>query len=202
METITVCGFGGSLRKASYNRALLRAAVELAPEGMQVALFDRLGELPLYNPDVEAAGLPEPVAALKAALGAADAILVATPEYNYGIPAPLKNAIDWASRPPTGSPLNRKPALIIGCSPGIGGTIRAQLAVRQAFVFTQTHALPGPEFILPRCADKFDGELRLVDEKTRTFLAERLAALGEYTVRLRGGPESGARNPELSRAHA
>ena len=105
-----VFGLAGSLRKGSYNRALLRAAVRLAPEELQILVFDRLREIPPYNADVEAEGDPEPVAALKAAIRAADALLVVTPEYNYGVPGVLKNAIDWASRPPGHSVLDGKPA--------------------------------------------------------------------------------------------
>src|SRR5688572_752722 len=95
---LVICGIAGSLRRASYNRALLRAAQELAPEGMEIRIFDRMGELPLYNEDVEAQGDPEPVQAFKAAIGQADGLLIATPEYNHGVPGVLKNAIDWASR--------------------------------------------------------------------------------------------------------
>lgn len=185
MDLVRVCGIGGSLRKGSYNRALIQAAIGDAPPGMTITPFDRLGELPLYNPDGHTAGEPEPVRALKQAIAESDALLIATPEYNYGIPAPLKNAIDWASRPPATTPLKNKPALIIGCSTGVGGSIRAQLAVRHAFVFTQTYALPGPDFILPQCADKFDAQGRLIDEPTREMLRQRLTALQDYTVRLR-----------------
>lgn len=185
MDQVRVFGVAGSLRQGSYNRALLRAAIELSPPGMTITPFDRLGELPLYNPDLEAAGLPGPVESLKTGIAEADAVLLATPEYNFGIPAPLKNAIDWASRPPRNSPLQGKPALLIGCSPGQGGSIRAQLALRQAFVFTRTWVLPGPEFVLPHCADKFDSSGRLTDEKSRSVLVERLQALQTFTLRLR-----------------
>src|SRR5213594_1904404 len=137
-----VCGIAGSLRKGSYNRSLLRAAVEVVPAGLEIAVFDRLADIPLYDADVEARGDPEPVAALKAAIREADALLVVTPEYNYGVPGVLKNAIDGASRPPTGSVLNGKPAAIMGASPGRTGTARAQLALRQSFVFTQTLVMP------------------------------------------------------------
>ncbi len=140
-SAIKVFGIAGSLRAGSSNKALLRAAAELAPEGMEIRLFERLAEVPLYNEDVEKAGEPESVAALKGAIREADALLFATPEYNYGVPGVLKNAIDWASRPPRNSVLNGKPAAIMGATPGTSGTARAQLALRQSFVFTQTHAL-------------------------------------------------------------
>lgn len=186
MSEFTVLALTGSLRKLSYNRALVSAAVELAPPGMRIVPFDRLGELPLYNADLDVQDGPEPVEALKAAIRGANALLFSTPEYNYGIPAPLKNAVDWASRPPTTTPLKSKPALIIGASTGAGGTVRAQAALRQAFVFTQTYPLSGPEFALGNCADKFDSTLRLRDEKTRAFLASRLAAFMEYAKKLGG----------------
>ena len=177
-----VCGIAGSLRRESYNRSLLRAAVTLAPDGMEIVVFDRLGEIPPYNADVEAAGDPEPVAALKAAIRAADALLVVTPEYNYGVPGVLKNAIDWASRPPTGSVLVGKAVALMGASPGRTGTARAQLALRQSFVFTQSLALPGPEVLVAEAAQRFTPDGTLKDEDTRRHvrgLLERLKASSE-----------------------
>ena len=117
------------------------------------------------------------MAAFKDAIRAADALLFVSPEYNYGIPGVLKNAIDWASRPPGKSPLNGKPAAIMGASQGTGGTIRMQLALRQAFLFTETHAMLEPEVYVARAQDKFDAEGRLTDEKTRDFVGKFLAAL-------------------------
>ena len=181
-----VLGIAGSLRSGSYNRSLIKAAAELAPAGMQVVTFDRLGEIPLYNEDLEAKGDPRPVAALKTSIKEADALLIATPEYNYGMPGPLKNAIDWASRPAASTPLKGKVALIVGASPGPGGTVRAQLALRQSFVFTQTWALPGPEYALARCEDKFDSNGRLTDDLSRKLLAGRLHALMDFAGRLAG----------------
>lgn len=124
-------GIPGSLRSGSYNRALLRAARELAPEGMGIDTFE-LHDVPPYNGDVEAEGDPRPVVALKQAIREADALLIATPEYNRGLPGVLKNAIDWASRPPLASPLARKPAAVMGASTGMGGTARAQEQLRRA----------------------------------------------------------------------
>ena len=125
---IRVAGIVGSLRDGSLNKGLLHAAVELAPAGMEINIYTRLGDIPPYNDDVFQKGDPPPVADFKAFLSGADAILISTPEYNYGVPGVLKNAIDWASRPAGKSVLNRKPAAIMGCSPGLGGTIRAQHA--------------------------------------------------------------------------
>jgi chromate reductase len=185
---LTVCAIAGSLRQGSYNRALLRAAQELAPDGVEVRIFDRLREIPPYDADLEAAGDPEPVRALKGAIAEAGALLIATPEYNHGVPGVLKNAIDWASRPPRGSVLDRKPAAIFGASPGVTGTARAQAQLRQAFVFTNTPALLQPEILVYRAAEKFDAAGRLTDEKTREYVGRLLRALADWARLLRGWP--------------
>ena len=179
---LKVLGIAGSLRAGSYNRALLRAAQELAPAGMEITTFD-LAPVPLYNGDVEVKGDPEPVAALKAAIRQADALLIVTPEYNFGVPGVLKNAIDWASRPPRGSALQGKPAAIMGATPGMGGTGRAQMQLRQTFVFTQTYALLSPEILVARAAEKFDASGKLTDEPTRKFVGQLLAALMQWAPR-------------------
>jgi chromate reductase len=180
-----VLGIAGSLRRGSYNRGLLLAARELAPPGMEIELFERLGEIPLFSQDVEAEGDPEPVAALKEAIRAADALLIATPEYNYGVPGVLKNAVDWASRPPRGSPLGGKPAAVMGASPGMAGTARAQLQLRQAFLFTGTHVLPAPEVLVAHARDKFDAAGTLVDEPTRAFVRQMLERLAPWARHMR-----------------
>jgi chromate reductase, NAD(P)H dehydrogenase (quinone) len=179
-----VCGIAGSLRRGSYNGALLRAAQELAPEGMEIRIFHRMAELPLFNQDVEAEGDPEPVQALKRAIGEADALLIATPEYNHGVPGVLKNAIDWASRPARDSVLSGKPTALFGASPGITGTARAQTQLRQAFVFTGTPALLQPEILVFRAGEKFDEEGRLTHERTREFVGRLLRELREWSRRL------------------
>jgi chromate reductase len=181
---LNVLGVAGSLRKGSFNRMLLAAAVELAPPGMTIGTFE-IDAIPLYNGDVEAQGDPEAVAEWKEAIQRSDALLVVTPEYNYGVPGVLKNAIDWASRPPNKSPLNGKPAAIMGASPGNFGTTRAQLQLRQAFVFTQTLAVPQPEVLVTRAHEKFDTEGRLTDEPTRKFVRLLLEGLQAWTERLR-----------------
>ena len=180
---LDVLGIAGSLRAGSFNRSLLRAAQELAPAGMQITAFD-LAPIPLYNADVEAQGDPEPVAALKSAIRRADALLIVTPEYNFGMPGVLKNAIDWASRPPRSSVLMGKPAAIMGATPGMGGTGRAQLQLRQAFLFTQTLAVLAPEVLVARAGEKFDAAGRLTDEKTRQIVGQLLQALADWTARL------------------
>lgn len=183
MERMTVCGIAGSLREKSLNRALLRAAQELAPEGMEIRIFDRLGELPHYNGDLDTGDGPEPVAALRKAIGEADALLLVSPEYNYSIPGVLKNAIDWASRPVASSVLKHKPCAIMGASPGLLGTVRGQLALRQSLHCTETKVLLKPEVLVGKAAEKFDAELRLTDETTRELVAKLLAVLQQAVLK-------------------
>lgn len=152
-DPLHVLGFAGSLRKGSYNRAALGAAGELLPEGMTLEIFD-ISEIPLYNADLEAEGIPAPVQAFKDRIAAADALLIATPECNYSFPGVLKNAIDWASRPPGASPLQGKPVAIMGASPGIMGTVRAQFHLRQVCVFSDMHVLRKPEVYIGRAVER------------------------------------------------
>jgi chromate reductase len=179
MASLSILGFAGSLRRGSYNRALLRAAVEHAPEGMAIEILD-LVEVPLYNGDVEAEGDPEAVASLKRAIAAADGVLMATPEYNHGVPGVMKNAVDWASRPPGAAPLGGKPVGIIGASPGITGSARGQSQLRQAFEFTNSFCMPQPELLVFKAHEKFDSEGRLSDAATREHLARYLAAFATW----------------------
>jgi chromate reductase len=174
---VKVCAIAGSLRQGSYNRSLLRAAAELAPERMSITIFDRIGDVPLYDADVEARGDPEPVVALKRAIGEADALLIATPEYNHGVPGVLKNAIDWASRPPSATVLAGKPAALIGASPGRTGTARAQLMLRESLASTQTPLLLGPEVLIGEAQKKFADDGTLSDEPTRKLLRGHLERL-------------------------
>jgi chromate reductase, NAD(P)H dehydrogenase (quinone) len=182
---IRVAGIVGSLRDGSLNKGILRAAAELAPVGMEISIYSRLGEIPPYNDDVFQKGDPEPVADLKAFVGRADALLIATPEYNYGVPGLLKNAIDWASRPSGNCVLNRKAAALMGCSPGLGGTIRAQHALRQSFVFTETYVMSQPEIKIPSAAPLFDTSARLTDEATRQHIKKFLDAFTVWIGRFK-----------------
>ena len=181
-RVIKVLGISGSLRAGSYNTAALRAARELAPNGMTVETFD-LSAIPLYNDDVRAQGFPPEVQKFRDAIAAADALLFATPEYNYSIPGVLKNAIDWASRPPD-LPFDGKPGAIMGASPGKIGTARAQYHLRQMCVFLNIHILNKPEVMIGGAAEAFDSEGRLVDETTRGFVRDLMAALAAWTRRL------------------
>lgn len=189
-EPIRILGVAGSLRRQSYNRALLRAAAELAPEGVVIETFDLLA-VPLYNGDVEAGGDPEGVAAFKAAIRAADGVLFACPEYNHGVPGVMKNAVDWASRPPAGAALAGKPVGIIGASPGQTGSARGQSQLRQAFEFTNSYCMPQPELLVFRAHEKFDADGRLTDETTAKYLARYVAALAAWIGRFRPPAEGG-----------
>ncbi len=182
---LTVLGFAGSLRRHSYNRGLLRAAAEVAPEDVRLDVFDLAG-LPLYNADVEAEGDPEPVARFKVAIAAGDALLIASPEYNYSVPGVLKNAIDWASRPYLGgaSVLLHKPVALMGAG-GSAGSHRAQLVLRQSLIFTDSYVLPQPQVFLVDAKQRFDGEGNLLDDGAREAVRELLEALAGWARRLR-----------------
>ncbi|NLT78178.1 MAG: NAD(P)H-dependent oxidoreductase [Planctomycetes bacterium] len=181
-ETMKILGFAGSLRKGSYNKALLRAAVELAPKGSEVQVFDLEG-IGLFSEDLEG----KPVARVKefkAAIEAADALLIATPEYNYSMPGVLKNAIDWASRPYGDNSFSGKPVALMGASVGTLGTARAQYHLRQCCVFLNMHVLNQPEVMVASAQDKIDPAGRVNDEETRKRIAQLLAALVAWTHQL------------------
>lgn len=175
---ITILGIAGSLRKASYNRAALRAAVELAPKGARIETFDLQG-IPLFNEDDEAHP-PEKVVELKARIRAADAILFVTPEYNYSIPGVLKNAIDWGSRPYGDNAWDGKPVAVMGASIGSIGTARAQYHLRQVFVFTNMHPLNQPEVMISNAAQRFDSQGNLTDENTKKHIQRLLESLVQW----------------------
>jgi len=170
---LRLVGFAGSLRRESFNRALLAAARQMAPAGMTIDVVE-IGQLPFYNADVEREGDPMSVAEFKAALQEADGVLIATPEYNSGIPGVLTNAIDWASRLPGRAPLTGKPVALIGASPGQIGTARAQVHLRQILDHVHARVLPPPELLLARAYEKFDAQRRLTDEAARKVLAALL----------------------------
>jgi chromate reductase len=172
----------GSLRKGSYNKLALRAAMELKPAGMEIENAE-IGDLPLYNDDIREAGYPPPVQRLREQVKAADALLFVTPEYNYSVPGVLKNAIDWCSRPPD-QPLDGKPAAIMGASTGKLGTARAQYHLRQICVFVNVLPVNRPEVMLSGAAKLFDADGRLDDEPTRKFIGDMLVSLETWTKRL------------------
>lgn len=174
-ESITILGIAGSLRKASYNKSALRAAQGLCPQGVTLETFGLEG-IPVFNQDEER-NPPKQVVDLKARIRAADAILLATPEYNYSIPGALKNAIDWASRPYGDSAWNGKPVAIMGASVGLFGTVRAQLHLRQCFIFLNMDAVIQPEVTIGNAAKAFDEQGNLVDETSKKLISQLLQNL-------------------------
>ncbi|HEY3334005.1 MAG TPA: NADPH-dependent FMN reductase [Candidatus Limnocylindrales bacterium] len=184
--SLNVVGIAGSLRRGSYNRGLIRAAVDLAPAGMRLTMHE-LGDLPLFNADVEALSDPDPVRRLKEAIGAADALLIATPEYNRCVPGVLKNAIDWASRPARQSVLTNKPVAIIGASTGGGGTARAQAHLRDGLGYTNGLVLPQPEVLVPFAGSRFDDAGDLHDDETKEAIRDLLLAFADWVRLLREG---------------
>jgi chromate reductase, NAD(P)H dehydrogenase (quinone) len=183
-RTVNILGFAGSLRKGSYNKALLRAALELVPKGARLEIFD-LDGIPPFNQDLE--NQPsEKVKEFKAKIRAADAVLIATPEYNYSIPGVLKNAIDSASRPYGDNAFEHKPVAIMGASIGMTGSARAQYHLRQCFVFLTCFALNQPEVMVPFAQEKIDKEGKVTDQKTREKIRELLEGLVAWTNRLKG----------------
>jgi chromate reductase, NAD(P)H dehydrogenase (quinone) len=172
---MTILGIAGSLRKASFNRAALRAAQQLVPEGATLEVFDLEG-IPPFNQDEEAHP-PEHVAQFKQRIRAADAILIVTPEYNYSIPGVLKNAIDWASRPYGDSAWEEKPVAVMGASIAGQGTSRAQYHLRQVFVFLNMYPLNRPEVMITNASESFDDKGNLTDEDTKAHIHQLLVAL-------------------------
>ncbi|MDX1393638.1 MAG: NADPH-dependent FMN reductase [Gemmatimonadota bacterium] len=181
MSRITVLGLAGSLREGSFNRALLRAAIELADERIEAEVFD-LRDMPFYNRDVEDRGDPEPVTALKEAVRSADLVVIATPEYNQSLPAVTKNAVDWASRPPKPQAWDGKPVAILGTSPGRLGTVSSQRTLRETLSAVNAYVMPRPRFILGGAAEVFE-DGRLVDESTRERLRSFMSAAADWAER-------------------
>jgi chromate reductase len=183
MDRIRILGFAGSLRKASFNKMTLNAAIKLAPENAEIEVFDLEG-IPPFNQDFEASP-PEKVMEFKEKIRAADAVLIVTPEYNYSIPGVLKNAIDWASRPHGDNVFKDKPVAIMGASIGMLGTARAQYHLRQTFVYLEMHPVNLPEVMIPHAPQKFDQNGELTDEFSKKVISNLLRKLVDWTIRLR-----------------
>lgn len=181
-KSIRILGIAGSLRRQSYNRAALRAATQLAPEDATVEIFE-LDGIPGFSEDDER-NPPEKVVELKRRIRESDAVLFVTPEYNYSIPGVLKNAIDWASRPYGDSAWSAKPAAIMGASPGMIGTARAQYHLRQVMVFLNMFPVNQPEVMIAKAHERFDAEGNLTDEKTKEFIRLLLQGLVDWTRRI------------------
>jgi chromate reductase len=177
-----VLGISGSLRRDSYNHALLREAAERLPAGVELVEFEGLAEIPPYDADREELGVPEPVEALRAAIRAADGVLVATPEYNHSIPGVLKNALDWASRPAGQSAMNGKPAAVVGASTGMFGAVWAQAETRKVLGALGARVVEA-ELPVAKAADLYEaGRLELPPqqaEQLEEILAELVAAIEE-----------------------
>lgn len=178
-----ILGIAGSLRRASFNRGLIRAARELVPENVVVEPYDKLENIPFFNQDVEDEGDPAPVRDLKQKTHEADAVLIATPEYDYAIPGVLTTALDWALRPP--SPLRHKPVGIMGASPGRAGTARGQMVLRQILLHAPAYVMPEPQVLISTARERFDENGDLTDEQTRERMHRFLVALVEWTERFK-----------------
>lgn len=177
---MNIAAISGSLRSASLNTALLRAAKEAAPAGVNVTLQDISG-IPLYNGDEQAAGFPAAVTSLAEALRAADGVLIATPEYNYSVPGVLKNAIDWLSRVDD-QPFAGKPVGLLGASMGVLGTARSQYHLRQVFIFLDGRVMNRPEVFVGGAHQKFDEQGQLTDDVTREYLGKYMSAFQSWVA--------------------
>lgn len=185
-QSFRVLGLAASLRRASLNGGLLRAAREMSPEDVVYDGFD-LGKIPFFNADVEAEGDPAPVAELKQKIQSADAVLIASPEYDYAVPGVLVTSLDWALRPPT--PLRHKPVGIIGASPGASGTARSQMILRQILLHAPAYVMPEPQILVGSARQRFDEEGNLTDEETRERLERFVVALREWSRRMQSPVE-------------
>lgn len=182
--SLTILGISGSLRRASFNTALLRAFGAAVPAPHKFVEAD-ISDLPLYNDDVRLAGYPEPAARFRRQLADADAVVFATPEYNYSISGVLKNAIDWASRPPD-QPFARKPVAMVSASGSLLGGARAQYHLRQMLVFLDALPLNKPEVFVAQAPGKFDEDGKLIDSVALDLVRQSAQALVDWTLKLRG----------------
>ena len=178
---IKVLAISGSLRLKSHNTALLESTKVLSPENMEIEIFS-LKDIPLYNEDVEKEGFPESVKIFKDKIAKSDSLLIASPEYNYSFTGVLKNAIDWASRPASDSPLKKKPYAIMGVSGGNSGTIRSQMHFRQVALFNDMAGMNKPEVYVTNGKSKFNEKNELTDEPTILHLRKFLTALYDWTL--------------------
>ena len=183
---VRILGIAGSRRRGSYNQAALRAAKLLAPANVEFDIF-QLDEIPMFNEDDEKSP-PSSVVELKKRIRCADAVLIVTPEHNYSIPAILKNAIDWASRPSGDSAWSGKPAAIMGASLGAIGTCRAQHHLRQILVSLDLLTLNQPEVVIADASHRFDESGNLIHEPTRRLIRDLLNKLVDWTRRLSSEP--------------
>jgi chromate reductase len=177
-----ILGICGSLRKASYNMMALRACSELMPAGMTLQITS-IADLPIFNQDVLDAGMPAPVKRFRDEVAAADGLLIASPEYNFSVPAPLKNAIDWGSRAPD-QVFHEKAIAIFSAAGGPLGGARVQYDLRRILAQLWGHVLPRPEVFIGMANTKFDPQGRLTDDTTRKFLTDLLVGFKGWIVRM------------------
>jgi len=186
-----ILALAGSLRQGSYNRGLLRAAEELAPDWVEMQFFD-IGTLPFFNEDLEAAGDPETVRRFKEAIRDANAVLMATPEYNGAVPGVLANAIDWASRPTGRSVLRNKPVAVMGAVLGRSGSVNAQAALRGVLSRVGAVVVPDPQVLVPHASRLFDERVNLRDEETREEIRQLVEAVAHWCRRIQSEEPGGA----------
>jgi chromate reductase len=186
-RSLRILCLAGSLRRASWNRRLLQAAASLAPADIEIELYDALGAVPLFDEDLEQAEPDGPagVRTLRAAIAAADGLLIATPEYNHALPGVLKNALDWLSREsPQGAVLVERPVAVLGASSGPWGTRLAQASLRQVLHTCGALVMPSPTLFVARAAEHFDAQDVLADDATRASLARFMAAFAAWIHRV------------------
>jgi chromate reductase, NAD(P)H dehydrogenase (quinone) len=190
INVVSICG---SLRKASYNRMVMNALPGMVPEGMNIKEAPPFTEFPLYNADIQnSSGFPAAVNTLADAVRAADGVIIVTPEYNFGIPGALKNAIDWVSRVPS-QPFAGKPVALQSVSPGPVGGARVQYDMRRTMVFLDALTLNKPEIFIGNCAQRIDDKTgQITDEPTKGFIKQQLAAFAKF-IAAHGG-ENGGKN--------
>ena len=178
-KKLKILAIPGSLRKGSYNKKLLNAAIELKPDSLEIDVYE-LNEIPMFNSDVEKEGIPDVVENFKQKIKEADGILIAAPEYNFSITGALKNAIDWASRMPATSPMLKKPVAIMGGSAGNGGTIRAQDHLRQILSHSNMMDMKRPGVYVTKIHEKFDENGKLTDEPLKAQLQKFMSSFENW----------------------
>ena len=182
-DTLNVISICGSLRKGSYNRIVMNALQGYAPEGLRITEAPSYAEFPLYNADIQnSTGFPAPVQTLADAIRSTDGVIFVSPEYNYGIPGPLKNAIDWVSRVPN-QPFANKPISLISASAGILGGGRMQYDLRRSMIFLDALTMNKPEIFIGNVSQKIDEKTgQIKDEQAIGFIKQQLAAFAKFIV--------------------
>jgi len=183
MADLKVLGISGSLRKASLNTAVLRACSDIAPADLKITIFEGMNDIPMYNQEILDAGAPESVKKLRAAIDAADGLLLACPEYNFSLSAPVKNAIDWMSRLPN-QPFQDKPIAVVSASAGPLGGARVQYDARRVLTQLWGHVMPRPEVFIGLAPTKFDAQGKLTDETTKKFLGDLMTGFRTWILRM------------------